>query len=295
MRTPSSVAPSSGFGFVDPDSGGLGVECLDRLRGAREELERQRCSRPLGELVIDVGAVQHADEVLGASARTASSRALGQRFVEGRAGLGHAGRPAVSAAEPVRFSTRATCGTSGSGNVNCGRVGVTRRRPRPNPLRQPPWRRRGRGGRRECARRSRARRRSDLDRARSRRDARDRRRPWSTLASRGVVGLGLQHAREQRPRAVLLGLDEHAGLVRELRHAERVVERRLGSERLRRRQLPRPRSSVPATPPRQASARARMRSPGASASLLVQGCVMMSHAAPTAAMAPPATHSSRSP
>ena len=49
-----------------------------------------------------------------------------------------------------------------------------------------------------------------------------------TVAGGDVVRLRLQYAREQRPGAELLGLDQHAGLVRELRHAQRVVERRVG-------------------------------------------------------------------
>jgi hypothetical protein len=39
------------------------------------------------------------------------------------------------------------------------------------------------------------------------------------VARDAVVGLVLQHACVQRPRAVLLGLDQHARVVGELRHA----------------------------------------------------------------------------
>ena len=49
-----------------------------------------------------------------------------------------------------------------------------------------------------------------------------------TVAGRQVIRLRFQHAGEQRPGAELLGLDQHAGLVCELRHSQWVVERRVG-------------------------------------------------------------------
>jgi hypothetical protein len=51
-----------------------------------------------------------------------------------------------------------------------------------------------------------------------------------TVAGRHVVRLRLQHTGEQCPGAELLGLDQHAGLVRELRHSQGVVERRVGAK-----------------------------------------------------------------
>src|SRR5690606_33139687 len=46
-----------------------------------------------------------------------------------------------------------------------------------------------------------------------------------TLVCGRVARVRLQNGAVQRPRAVLLGLDQHAGLERELRHSQRIVER----------------------------------------------------------------------